>query len=148
MPSAVRCAARDRAHAVAQADAVVAALAARSGARCVGKITNAPRGGVSDVRAALRARALLQQHELAALVVDARLREHGEDLEREVDVAVEVLVQRVPVALAVAQDQRRRALLAGGAAALEQLLVLERERVGASPRRRSDQSLATGARWR
>jgi hypothetical protein len=38
-------------------------------------------------------------------------------------------VERVPVALAVAQDQRRRTLLAGGVAALEQLLVLERERV-------------------
>ena len=79
------------------------------------------------MRAALRARALLHQHELAALVL---VGEHGDDLEREVDVAVEVLVQRVPVALAVAQDQRRRALLAGGAAALEQLLVLGRERVG------------------
>ena len=96
--------------------------------------------------AALRARALLEQHELAALVVDARLGQHRHDLEREVDVAVEVLVQRVPVALAVAEDQRRRALLAGGAAALEQLLVPGREASGAPPSR-SDQRLATGARW-
>ena len=99
------------------------------------------------MRAALRARALLHQHELAALEVLPRLGQHREDLEREVDVAVEVLVQRVPVALAVAQDQRRRALLAGLAAALEQLLVRRAGSVGSSPRIRSAQALATGARW-
>jgi hypothetical protein len=85
---------------------------------------------VDDVGARLRARALLEQDELAALEVLARAVEHGHDLQREGDVAVDVLVQRVVAALAVAQDQRRRALLAGGAAALEQLLVLGRERVG------------------
>ena len=81
------------------------------------------------MRAALRPRALLHEHELAALVVHARLRQHRQHLEREVDVAVEILVERVPVARAVAQDQRRRPLLARGAAALEQLGVLEREGV-------------------
>ena len=82
--------------------------------------------------AALRARALLEQHELAALEVAPGSDSTVSDLEREVDVAVEVLVQRVPVALAVAQDQRRRALLAGGAAALEQLA-----RASGGKRRRS-----------
>src|SRR5204862_1236769 len=65
--------------------------------------------------------------ELAAFEVDARLGQHGQGLEREEDIAVEVLVQRVPVSVAVAQDQRRRPQLAGGAAALEKLLVRGRE---------------------
>src|SRR5690349_25123358 len=76
------------------------------------------------VRPALRAWALLEQHELAAVEVGARLGEDGHHLEGEGDLAVEVLVQRVPVAGAVAEDQRRRALLPGGAAPLEQRLVL------------------------
>src|SRR4051812_21866920 len=84
--------------------------------------------GREDVRAALRARALLEQDELAAAEVLARLGQDGEHLEGEEDVAVEVLVQGVPVARAAAEDQRRRLLLAGGAAALQQLGVLERER--------------------
>jgi hypothetical protein len=75
------------------------------------------------VGAALGARPLLDQHELAALEIDPGPGEHGQHLEGEEDLAVEVLVQRVPVALAVAQDQRRRALLAGGAAAGQQRLV-------------------------
>ena len=89
------------------------------------------------MRAALRARTLLHQHELAALEVDAGLGQHRQDLEREVDVAVQVLVQGVPVAFAVAQDQRRRPCLAGGAALLEQRRVIERERrvVAAQPLR-------------
>src|SRR3954447_11354245 len=80
-----------------------------------------------DVGPALRARALLEEHELAAVEVDAGLRQDRERLEREVDVAVEVLVQRVPVARAVAQDQRGRSRLAGSGAAREEFLVLERE---------------------
>jgi hypothetical protein len=71
------------------------------------------------VRAALRPRALLEQHELAALEL-RRIGEQHHGLERERDVAVDVLVQRVPVAGAVAEDQRRRPGLAGGVAALEE----------------------------
>src|SRR4051794_34494927 len=92
---------------------------------------------LQDVRAALRARALLEEDELAAVEVDSRLRQDGQDLEREEDVAVEVLMEGVPVALAVAEDERRRPRLAGGGALLEQLLVRERERraVAAQQRR-------------
>ena len=53
---------------------VVAALA-RLRARRVGKITNAPLRGLQHVRAALRSRALLEQHELSSLVVHTGLRE-------------------------------------------------------------------------
>src|SRR4051812_49904593 len=83
---------------------------------------------LQDVRAALRARALLEEDELAAVEVDARLGQDRQDLEREEHVAVEVLVQRVPVALAVAQDQRRRPRLARGGALRKELGVRERER--------------------
>ena len=68
-------------------------------------------------------RALLEENELAALVVLAMLRQDRQDLKREVDVAVEILMKGVPVALAVAQDERGRSRLAGSPAALEQLLV-------------------------
>jgi hypothetical protein len=84
-------------------------------------------GGRQHVGAALGTGALLEQDELTALEVDAAPRQDGQDLKREVDVAVEVLVQGVPVALAVAQDQRRRPVLAGLPALAQQLLVLERE---------------------
>ena len=51
--------------------------------------------------------------------------------------AIEILVQAVVVAGPISQQQRRRPRLAGGAAALEQLLVLEREGVaGAAEQRR------------
>ena len=53
---------------MAQADPVVA-VPARFGRSRVGKITNAPRGRFDDVGAALRARPLLEQHELAAAEV-------------------------------------------------------------------------------
>src|SRR4051794_21299796 len=119
---------RERADAVAQPHAVVSATA---GGRAVVGREDDERAlrWAQDVGAALGSRTLLEQHELAALEVDAGLAEHGDDLEREVDVAVEVLVQGVPVAGAVAQDQRRRTLLARPAAGLEQRLVVERERI-------------------
>jgi hypothetical protein len=50
------------------------------------------------VGAALGTVALLEQDELTALEVDAAPRQDGQDLKREVNVAVEVLVQGVPVA--------------------------------------------------
>ena len=141
MPSAVRDAARHGADAVAQPDAVVAALALVGALAGREDHERAPRRA-EHVRPALRARPLLDQHELAPVEVDAGLGQHRQHLEREVDVAVEVLVQRVPVALAVAQDQRRRPLLARGAAAREQLA---RARAG---RRRPRRPAAPPTRWR
>jgi hypothetical protein len=81
---------------------------------------------VEHVGAALGARPLFEEHELAAGEVGSRSREHGQDLEREEHLSVEVLVQGVPVAGAVAEDQRRRSLLAGCPAAGDELLVLQR----------------------
>ncbi len=77
---------------------------------------------------ALRARALLEQHELAAVEVHAAPTEHGHDLKGEEHLAVQVLMKGVPVALVVAQDQRRRPSLTRRTALREQLLVVERER--------------------
>jgi len=110
---------------VAQADLVVAARALLRAVVGREDDERTARCG-HNVCAALRARSLLHEHELAALVVDARLREHRQHLEREGDVAVEILVERVPIARSVAQDQRRRPLLTRGAATLEQLRMLER----------------------
>src|SRR5687767_4162726 len=115
--------ARHRADTVPQSDPVVAALAGVGSLAGREEHEGAARRG-EDMRPALRPRALPHQHELAPFEVVA---EHRQRLEREVDVAVDVLLQRVPVPGAVAQDQRRRALLAGLVAAGEQLLVRERE---------------------
>src|SRR4051812_13512157 len=82
----------DRAHAVPQRPLAEAAPAGL-GAFARREDHERARLRREDVRAALRARALLEQDELAAF--EAVL-EHGQDLEREVDVAVEVLVQSVP----------------------------------------------------
>ena len=76
---------------------------------------------------ALRPRPLLEQDELPALEVVPGARQDREHLEREEHIAVQVLVQRVPVPLAVAEDQRGRPLLPGRVAAAQQLVVLERK---------------------
>jgi hypothetical protein len=120
-------AALDRREAVAHPDAVMA-VAALVGALAGGEDHERAPGRPQHMGAALRTRALLHQDELAAIEVLTGPVQHGQDLEGEVDLPVEVLVQCVPVALVVAQDQRRRPLLPGLAAALQQLLVLERER--------------------
>jgi len=44
------------------------------------------------------ARALFDEQELAALVIDPRLAEVDDDLQREDQIAVEIAVQRIPVA--------------------------------------------------
>jgi hypothetical protein len=72
-----------------------------------------------DRRAGLRPGSLLDDHELAAGVVDARLVEADHHLEREHEVAVEVAVQRVPVAGAVAEQQRGGLVLAGAVTPVE-----------------------------
>ena len=62
-----------------------------------------------DVCAGLRARALLDEDELAPREVLPGPVEHGQRLQWEDDLAVDVLMQRVVATGAVAQDQRRRA---------------------------------------
>ena len=94
------------------------------------KTTASPlRSGTTSARD-LHARPLLGQHELAAVEIRARLRQQDRDLQREDMLAVEILVQAVVVARAIAQQQRRRPRLAGRVAALE-----ERGVVGGEARR-------------
>ena len=89
-------------------------------------------------------RALLDQHELAAGVVDAGAVEADHDLEGEHQLAVEVAVQGVPVAGAVAQQQGRGPGLAGGVAGVEP--VAQRVGPGRGLARRSAHSRAIGSR--
>src|SRR6185295_174197 len=67
----------------------------------------------------LRARALLDEEELAAREVPVTLAEDTRDLERERQRTVQILVEAVVAALAVAEEERRRAALAVGGAARE-----------------------------
>src|SRR5262249_12070213 len=73
-----------------------------------------------DLDAALHARPLLRQDELAAGEVLAWFREEDCHLNREGEIAVEVLVEAVEVARHVLQQQRRRARLAGIVAPLQE----------------------------
>jgi hypothetical protein len=96
-----------------------------------------------DLAARLHARPLLDQQELAALEVAAGLAQQDRGLDREDEVAVEVAVQAVVVARPVAQQQRRRPLLAAGMALASQAF-----RVGGKRRSipsTSFQRLATAA---
>src|SRR5262245_64761533 len=63
--------------------------------------------------AGLRSRTLLDEQELASGVVDARFAEIDDDLEWKHQVAVEISMQGVPVALAVPEQDRGRLLLSG-----------------------------------
>ena len=67
----------------------------------------------------LRARRVFDQQELAAGVVAAGFGEEADDLERESDLAVDVLVEAIEIAGAVAEHQRRWAGLAVRVAALQ-----------------------------
>jgi len=60
----------------------------------------------------LGARALLEEQHLAPVEVDAGSSQGNGELEREDDVAVHVLVERVPITFVVAQHERRRTRLA------------------------------------
>ena len=80
-------------------------------------MTASPCAERDDLAARLRARALLDEQELAAREVRPGTAEQHRDLERERDRAVEVLVQAVVAAGGVAQQQRRRPLLAARGAA-------------------------------
>src|SRR5437773_8334428 len=68
--------------------------------------------GGDDLAARLRARPLLDEQELAPVVVDAGPAQEARELERKDHVAVEVLVQAVVPAGFVVQEERRRFRLA------------------------------------
>ena len=69
-----------------------------------------------DLGARLHARPLLGQHELAAGKIPSGRGEQDRDLQRKPERAVDVLMQAIVVAGAIAQQERRRPRLAGGAA--------------------------------
>jgi hypothetical protein len=97
------------------------------------KTTPSPAAGATAVRARLAARALLEEQQLAALVVAAGLRERNDDLQRKRQGAVEILVQAVVVAGVVAQQQRCGPALAGGVTGVEILRQRRRNASGAWP---------------
>ena len=80
-----------------------------------------------DLAARLHARALLDQHELAAAEIALGIAQQHGRLQREHQLAVEVAVQAVVVARPVAQQQRRRPLLAAGVALPQPALQRGRE---------------------
>src|SRR5262249_23676616 len=116
----------DRGDAVAHPDAVVAVGSLVRSLGCRKDDAGALRG-CQDMSAALRPRPLRDEDDLAALVVLVPLRKRDENLEGEIDVAVEILVKGVPVAFPVAEDQGRGSALSGRAAAVEELVVTERK---------------------
>src|SRR6185369_2659303 len=115
----------DAADAMAQVDAVVA-LGAADRPVVHGKGDCIAPAERHDFDAALHARALLGQHELAAGEILLGYREQNSHLNREGEIAVEILMQAVEVAGPVLQQQRRRAGLAGGVTNLEILRVPRR----------------------
>src|SRR5712691_4179466 len=96
---------RDRADAVAHGGAMPAA-GAPHGAMTGGEDHQLALLGVDRLAARLCPRALLDEQEIAALVVLAATAQEDGDLERERDVAVEVLVQAVVAAGLVMQEER------------------------------------------
>src|SRR5262250_364815 len=97
---------RDRAHAVTHRRPVPAARAARRSVSG-GEDDHLTLLGGDRLAPRLRARPLLDEEEVAALVIHAPTAEERGDLERKGDVAVEVLVQAVVAADLVVQEQRR-----------------------------------------
>ncbi|ABA53703.1 hypothetical protein BURPS1710b_A0614 [Burkholderia pseudomallei 1710b] len=77
-----------------------------------------------DIGARLHARPLLGDHEFAAREIGARLREQNRRLQREYVLAIQILMQAVVVAFAIAQQQRCRTQLSGCAATLDEVRVL------------------------
>ena len=80
-----------------------------------------------DTRRRLRTWTLLDEHELAAVEIAARLAEQDHRLQRKHMLAVEILMQAVVVACVVAEQQRRRTVLACVAAALQECIQVRRE---------------------
>src|SRR5687768_12253280 len=109
----------ETAHGVAHGGAKVAARAL-DGAVARGEDQDLALVGVDRLALGLRARALLDQQEVAALVVDAAPAQEAGELEREDDVAVEVLMQTVVAAGLVVEQERRRLRLALLVAARQQ----------------------------
>src|SRR5437763_10145277 len=72
--------------------------------------------GRNDFGFRLRARLLLDQNEFYALPVAAGLTQREDHLQRESDVAVEILMQAIVAAGLVVQHERRRASLSGAMA--------------------------------
>jgi hypothetical protein len=115
---------RTRLTPVAEVDAVVALRPLhRPVMDCKGRRIALPKR--HDVGAALHARPLFGQDELAACEIHAGLREENRDLDGECEIAVEVLVETVEIARDVLQ-QKRRARLAGVAASIEERRVVAR----------------------
>ncbi len=80
--------------------------------------------------AALHARALLGQHELAAGEIAAWLGQQDRHLDRKGEVAIKVLVQAIEVAGHILQQQRRRPRLPGHVALREERRMLGRIALG------------------
>src|ERR1022692_4865802 len=78
--------------------------------------------------AGLGSRPLFHHQELTSRVVDAGVAQVDDDLQREHEVAIQVAVQRVPVLLAVLQQDRRRLGLPGRVAHLQPLIQCVRPR--------------------
>ena len=121
-----------RAHAVPHRNAVVASNAAHR-AVIDGEYGEVALRERQHRRARLHARALLGQHQFAAIELGAGAREQEHALQREHVLAVQVLVQAVVVAGAVPQQQRCGTLLACVVAALHELRVSRRK-----PRREAE----------
>jgi hypothetical protein len=115
MPSVVRRPLRHGAHAVPHADLVRAARPARR-ARTAREHDGIATPERDRVAARLHARALLDEQEITAGEVGVGTVEHHRHLEREHELAVEVLMERVPATRLVAEQQRRRPALARGRA--------------------------------
>jgi hypothetical protein len=112
---------------------------------------------VDHVSTRLLPRPALDEHELAAGEVADGAQER-DSLQGEGDVAVDILVEGVVAALAVAQDERRRPLLAGFVAAVQErvqpggqvgrLAQLLRPAVGRLGQRRVERAAGRGDRLR
>ena len=99
----------------------------------------------NDFDAALHARALLGQHKIAAGEIVARLGKQNRDLDREGEVAVEILVQAIEVAGRILQQQRRRPRLARIVASFRKRVLVG---IALSMPMRSFQALATARQTR
>jgi hypothetical protein len=77
-----------------------------------------------DLSAALHARPLFGQHKLAACEVGAGLGEQNRDLNREREIAIEILVEAVEVPRDVLQQERRWTRLTSGVASFKKRRVV------------------------
>ena len=107
------------AHAVAKVDAVIA-LRPLHGAIMHGEDHGIALRKRHDFGATLPARPLFGQDELASAEIPARLRQQDRDLDREGELAVEILVQAIEVAGNVLQQERCGTGLAGFVASLQE----------------------------